>query len=249
MLLNFSRYKDQLFFTWNGFKNELDHFLQTIRQRYPQVQLRTLIDTSLPFLNAYVANQEGRLFSRVYHDPTIQAYTLPYVVGHSKVNYSDWIRTALVRAVCYCSSVDDFNQERIYIELTCLVNGYSQRFVDSRVTNFYDYFEASTLRYSLDQIHYYKFRRHWFAFIDMQRAYSSNLQHLSDNGRLIRLHYLYEFGARCQFNQEFHKLWNQHFGTNPLLCKETTAIYLTTKHLHSLNALLAQQKSFSWNSI
>jgi hypothetical protein len=129
----------------------------------------------------------------------------------SKVNHSDWIRTTLLQAVCYCSSVEDFNQERIYIELTCLANSYSLRFVDSRVTHFYDYFQASTLRYLLDQILYYKFRRQWFNFTDIQRAYSNNLQHLSDNGHLIRLHYLYEFGARCQFNQEFHKLWNKHF--------------------------------------
>jgi hypothetical protein len=243
-----SRYKDQLFFTWNGFKNELDHFLETISERYPHVQLRTFIDTSVPFLNAYVVNRDGRLYTRVYHDPTIQPYTLSYLVGHPKFNYSDWIRTALIQAVCYCTSVDDFNQERIYIELTCLANGYSLQFVDSRVSHFYDYFQTNTLRYSLDQILYYKFRRQWFNFTDIQRAYSNNLQHLSDNGHLIRLHYLYEFGAKCQFNQEFHKLWNKHFGTNPILCKEKTAIHLTTKHLHSLNALLGQSKSLSWSS-
>ena len=70
-----------------------------------------------------------------------QPYTLPYVVGHSKVNHSDWIRTALVQAICYCSAVEDFNRERIYIELTCLTNGYSTRFVDSRISHFYDYFQ------------------------------------------------------------------------------------------------------------
>jgi hypothetical protein len=87
--------------------------------------LRIHIDTSVSYLNAYIANQNGRLYTRVYNDSAIQPYILPYVVGHSKVNHSDWIRTALLRAVCYCSSVEDFNQERIYIELTCLVNGYS----------------------------------------------------------------------------------------------------------------------------
>ncbi len=202
-----SRYKDQLFFTWNGFENELDYFLQTIRQNYPHVQLRTRIGTSVSFLNAYVANQDGQLYTRVYRDPTIQAYTLPYVVGHPKVKHSDWIRSALVQAVCYCSSIEDFNQERIYIELTCLVNGYSVQFVDSRIAHFYDYFHENTLRYTMDQGRYEKFRRQWFDFTDMQRAYSSTLQHLDDHGHLIHLHYLYEFGARCQFNQEFVKLW------------------------------------------
>jgi hypothetical protein len=38
------------------------------------------------------------------------------VIDRSKVNYSDWIRTALLQAVCFCSSVDDFNQKHIYTE-------------------------------------------------------------------------------------------------------------------------------------
>jgi hypothetical protein len=101
----------------------------------------------------------------------------------------------------------------------------------------------------MDQVMYDKFRRQWLDFTDMQRAFSSKLQHYHDHGHLIRLHYLYEFGARCRFNQEFRQLWIKHFGTNKILCKEKTAIVFTTKHLHSLNALLAQQKSFCWTSI
>jgi hypothetical protein len=85
--------------------------------------------------------------------------------------------------------------------------------------------------------------------MDMQREYSNKLQNLDDNDHFIRLHYLYEFGARCQFNEEFRKIWIKHFATNPILCKEKTAISLSTKHIYSLNALLAQQKSFCWTSI
>ena len=75
----------------------------------------------------------------------MQSYTLPYVIGHPKMQYSNWIRSALIHAVCYCTSVDDFNQERIYIELTCLANGYSDCFVESRIAHFYDYFSVETL--------------------------------------------------------------------------------------------------------
>jgi len=200
-------------------------------------------------LDAFIANRQGQLHTRVYHHPTIQGYTLPYVVGHSKVNHSDWIRSALVRAVCYCSSMTDFNQERIYIELTCLVNGYSIPFVESRISHFYKYFHGETVRYSMDQTIYDKFRRQWFEFIDMRRVLSRKLQHFDDSDHLIRLHYLYEFGSRCQFNEKFHELWMKHFSNDPNLCKEKTAIILTTKHLHSLNALLSQQKSLCWLTI
>ena len=186
----------------------------------------------------------GHSLERVSHAPTIPAYTLPYVVGHSKVNHSDWLRTVLLRAVCYCSSVDDFHQERIYLELTCLISGYSMRFVDSRVSHFFGYFQATALRYSGDQVVYDKFRRQCFDFMDMKRAFSSKLQHADDNGHLIRFYYRYDFGVRCQFYEQFHQLWIKHFDDHPTLSTKQTSILLKTKHVHSLNALLAQQTSF-----
>ena len=40
-------------------------------------------------MNAYIENQQGHLYARVHHDPTIQRYTLPYVTDHSKLAHSD----------------------------------------------------------------------------------------------------------------------------------------------------------------
>lgn len=237
------RYQNRIFFTWNGFANELEDFLHTLDQMYPFIRFRADINTHVSFMNVDVANEAGRLRTRVYHDPTIQPYTLPYVVGHSKVNYSDYIRTALLQAACYCSSAEDFQRERIYIELCCLANGYSYYFVDSRVKHFFEYFQVDTYRYTMYQLHYDKFRRQCFEFADMQRTRTNALQKFSDNSHFIRLYYLYEFGARCEFNQEFIKRWHAYFGSNPILCKEKTAIQLSSKHRHTLNTLLCEQKS------
>lgn len=217
--------------------------MQTVAKTYPDIHLQTFVGPTVHFLNAYVANRNGQLYTRVYHDPISQGYTLPYVIGHSKLNHSDWLRSALVRAVAYCSSVEDFQQERIYLQLTCLVNGYSLLFVESHIQHFFYYFTADNMRYYLDQTMFDKFRRRLFDFIDVQHELSNKNQRLDNNGSLIRLHYLYEIGPRCQFNQKFHNLWRKHFGNHPELSKENSLIVLTTKHLHSLNALLAQYKS------
>jgi hypothetical protein len=241
-----SSYKDRVFFTWNGFKNELEHLLQIFEQQYPQIQTRISIDTCVPFCDAVVSNHHGQLFTRLYQDSTRQAHTLPYVVGHSKVDHSDWIRTALLRAVCYCSSVQDFQQQRVHLELAYLANGYSLHFVDSRVTHFFDYFQANDLHYSMDQSMYDKFRQQCFNFKDIHRALSHRLQYLNDSSQVIHLHYRYEYGSRCQFNKEFHKLWKTYFDRHVHLDAKKVTVRLTTKHLHSLNALLAQQKSSCW---
>ncbi|CAF5225318.1 unnamed protein product, partial [Rotaria magnacalcarata] len=69
----FGRYKDQIFFTWNnGNEEELGSFLQTIRDKSANVQFQKLIASSVPFLNAFVQNQNGNLFSRIYRHPLIQ---------------------------------------------------------------------------------------------------------------------------------------------------------------------------------
>ncbi|CAF4407436.1 unnamed protein product, partial [Rotaria magnacalcarata] len=139
----------------------------------------------VPFLNAFVQNQNGDLFSRIHRHPLIQGYSLPYEVGHAKLVHSDWLRSALIRAVCYCSSVEDFNLERIYLELTCLTNGYSLRFVETHVQHFFNFFHLHPMRYSRDQIMYNKFRHSWFNYIKMQHELSDQLQQFDDKGNNV----------------------------------------------------------------
>lgn len=240
-----SRYKDEIFFTWNQSNDkELERFLQAIKEQYPQVQFEETIESSTQYLNAYVENRHGKLYSRVNHNSTMERYALPYVMGHSKLAYSDWLRSALIRAVCYCSLVEDFHRERIYLELTCLVNGYSLLFVETHVQHFFNYFHASNQRYSMDQSMYNKFRQQWFDYMEKQHERSDQLQKLHNQGHLIHLNYIYEYGPRCKFNQDFQHLWSQYFNNHPSLSKEKCTILPTAKHLHSLNALLTQQKPF-----
>jgi hypothetical protein len=237
------RHNDQIFFTWNGSNDELHTLLQTVRTEQPNVHFQSLIASRLPYLNAFIDNRQGQLYSRVYHHPVIQDYTLPYVVGHSKLQHSDWLRSALIRAVCYCSLVDDFIQERIYIELTFLVNGYSLLFVECHVQHFFQYFNAANMHYSSNQTMYDIFRRQCFDFMEDQHKLSDKLQRVDNNGNLIRIKYLHEYGHRCQFNKGFHRLWSNYFTNHPKLSEKISTILLTTKNVHSLNALLAKQKS------
>ena len=177
------------------------------------------------------------------HHPIIPKYTLPYVVGHSKLAHGDWFRSALIRAVCYCSLIEDFTLERIYLELTCLRNGYSLVFVENNIQHFFGYFHVDDMRYTKDQTLYEKFRQDWFGYMTMQYELSDKLQKFNDNDSLILLNYLYEFGPKCQFNQQFYCLWSEYFNQHPNLSKDKATVQLTTKHQHSLNSLLAREKS------
>jgi hypothetical protein len=239
------RYKDQVFLTWNGSGDELRRLLDSMTEKYPNVQMKIKMGSSVEYLNAFIENQNGQLYSRVYHDVSIQAYTLPYVMGHSKVEYSYWLRKALVRAVYYCSTVEDFQKERIYLEMSCLINGFSILFVETHIKHFFKYFNGESMRFCADQKRYHSFRCQIFDFLEAESEHLGRLQKQHDHDQLIRFNYIYEHGARCYFNEKFHQIWSYYFSGHQILRDAEATIVLRSKHYYSLNALLGRYKSSS----
>ncbi|UJR18762.1 hypothetical protein I4U23_005668 [Adineta vaga] len=169
--------------------------------------------------------------------------TLPMTPPGSKTTeHSYSLRSALLRAVCYCSTAEDFHQERLYLELTYLVNGYSFFFVESHVQHFFDYYETQSIRYCSDQINYHIFRRRWFEFFDFKQERSKKLQELDDKNKVIHFNYIYDYGPRCEFNQDFLDRWSTTFAYHPTLSPDNRKVILTTKYIHSLNTLLSPRK-------
>jgi len=245
---NYCRSKNQIFFTWNKTESELRQFLIEIACENPNVQFKTTIGKKVQFLNAQIENQNATFYSRVYHDPNVQKYTLPYVIGDSKLAHSHWLRSALIRAVRYCTSVHDFNQERLYLELTCLANGYSIEFIDRRINHFFTHFNATSLlllRSALDQQVYDKLRHQLFKFVSEQQKFYDTKQELEKKNQRVQLTYLYQYGSKRHFNEEVKKLLSTYLDAKlePAISKKIKII-LTTKQQYSLNALLSRQKPF-----
>jgi len=241
------RCKNQIFFTWNQSVNKLNQFLQTIGSQYSYLVLEAEFGSRVTFLNAYIENLNGTLYTRVYHDPNIQKYTLPYVIGNAKVVHSHWFRSALIQAVRYCTSVYDFNHERIYLEITCLANGYSLEFVERRIKHFFTHFDATSLRLSLDQNVYDKLRHRLFNFISEQHSFVQKNQELEKKNQRIGLTYHYQFGPKRKFNKKLRVILSENLRTTAQsssvsAINKKIKIILTTKQQYSLNALLSQQK-------
>ncbi|CAF1403740.1 unnamed protein product [Adineta steineri] len=235
----YGRHKNQLFFTWsNGTESELSDFLQIIKEKQSNVHFRKLMGPNVIFLNTFIENQQGQLYSRIAHHPILPQFTLPYFVDHSKLGHSDWLHWTLIRNICCYSLIEDFRRERIYLELSYLTNGYSLLFVETHIQNFFEYFHTPHLRYINNQTQYNEFRQKWFDYMYMQYELTDQLQQCDNQGRLIRLHYLYEWGPRCKFNQKFLELWSEYFRRHPFLSQEKLKLLLTTKHEYSLNTLL-----------
>ena len=142
---SFFSFDDQAFFTWNGTNGELRDVMKALDQQCVDIRVSMSIGVVAHFLDVHLYNHQGRLSTRVYHNPNTPPFVLPYASGHARLIHSNWFRAALVRAVRFCSAVEDFNQERIHIELTFLANGFSLAFVRSRLLQFFIHFDAVRL--------------------------------------------------------------------------------------------------------
>lgn len=219
--------------------------MKALDQQCVDIRVSMSIGLVVHFLHVHLNNNQGRLSTRVYHDPNTPPFVLPYAFGHARLIHSNWFRAALVRAVRFCSTVEDFNQERIYIELTFLANGFSLAFVRSRLLQFFIHFDAIRLRISMDQSNYRVLRKKLLDSIKQEQYLLEQNQLFENEDCLTRLHYLYQGGPRRTFNREFRRLWRDYFTGDRAITTMKGKILFTTKHLHSLNALLAKQKPSS----
>ena len=235
----FGRHKNELFFTWNGSSDEMEGILKKLQRSNPNVQFQYTLSSMVSFFGARIENQKGHLYTCVDPRSFIIKYTLPYVSQHAKQQHSDGLRASLNRALCYCSSVEDFQCERLYLELTYLANGYSLLFIESHLHYFFDYFHGHAVRYQTDQSNYHSFRGHWLDMMKREDDLISRFQRLNHERQVIRFQYLFEYGPRSRFNQRFHQIWSRFFDKHPRLSSDKTMILLTSKHQHSLNALLS----------
>lgn len=243
-LFLFHRYKNMAFFIYHGTNQTLENIFNHLNQTHSDIQIEHFFGTNVHFLNIQIDNQQGHLHTSVYHNPTIEPYTLPYVIGHTELIYGQYFHSALIRAVCYCTNMYDFDRERLYLELTFLINGFPLSIIEYYLQKFFRRFKVplSFQEQLLDATVYEQLRREMFQYIDQQKVLTGKTQEFANHDHFFHFYYRYEWGRRRKFNQQFRELWSKYIATYPMLTGNCAQINLTTKHLHSLNALLAREK-------
>ncbi|CAF5172426.1 unnamed protein product, partial [Rotaria magnacalcarata] len=241
------RFHDQGFLTWNRSLNELQTLFDELEQTLPEnIEIVSFIDKQTHFLNCYIENINGRLYTRVYRDTTTtQSFLLPYFSDHPRLRYRQWYRFMMIRAVKYCDELEDFQDERRYIETTFLANGYSLDFIEYLWQQLLLHFNFSPKQFKLvDQYTYSTFRNDIYR---RMKSYSEENQQRQDeeytlikNNKLIRLYYLFDWGSRCEFNRKFHQLWSNLLNEDPVFKEYGLKIILTSKHCYLSNTLLGR---------
>ena len=224
--------------TWQPPIEKLQPLLDELNQKHADIQIITTIGKNVHFLNAYIENKKGELYSRVYHKPTSQPFVLPYVIDHPRLFYRKWMQWALTRAVRYCTAIEDFNQERLSIELTLLANGYSFDFIKMGITKFFTKSSMSNFLNRFNDSAYKSLRKQLFTSLEIEKQHRKQQQIWKSNNQIIHLHYLYDWGPRCQFNTRFKTLWSDLIKNDSNLNKIDLKLKLSCIHCYTLNTLL-----------
>ncbi|CAM4816819.1 unnamed protein product [Rotaria magnacalcarata] len=141
----YGRYIDDIFMTWNRSENDLKKLLDDANTWHPNIKLEYKISKSLPFLDVILTNNNGIFSTSVYHKPAAEPYVVPFISDHPRHTFVNVIQTSLTRALRNSSTFEILNNERIYIKLTLLYNGYPSSFIEKQFQNFFsEYINSSS---------------------------------------------------------------------------------------------------------
>jgi hypothetical protein len=120
----YTRYIDDVFFTSNKSKETIEQMLEEAKHFHPNIKLVGEIGQSVTFLDMRIENNNGILSTSVYHKTAAEPYVVPFKSDHPRHTFSNIVQVALTRAVRYSSTLKLFDDERRYIKLQLLYNGY-----------------------------------------------------------------------------------------------------------------------------
>ncbi|CAF1623403.1 unnamed protein product [Adineta steineri] len=218
----YGRYIDDVFMTTNLPLNQINILLDQVNNADANINITRSVGSTAEFLDVSVFNNEGQLKTTVFHKPAAAPYILPFLSDHPRHVHRNTIKGALYRAVRLCSHVKDFDQERLHIELTLLLNGYPPKFISYHFKQFFKQNNAISLMEQLDNDIYRQLhdklirlptRRERKRQQQQQQMDSdpSELEQKTWNKKEVRVHFTYSSGPMSDFPQKLRQLWNKYY--------------------------------------
>ena len=99
--------------------------LNTINNQHPNIKITSNISNPTSFLDVQVNNINGSQFiTSVYHKEAAEPYVVPFQSDHPRHVFVNIIECALLSALRYSSTLEEFNHERRLIKMMLLFNGF-----------------------------------------------------------------------------------------------------------------------------
>jgi len=201
--------------------NQLNIELNKIEKKDPNIQITRSLGSTIEFLDVLVTNDHGQLKTSVFHKPAAEPYLLPYLSEHPRHIHRNTIRGALFRAVRLCSHVEDFDQERLQIELRLLLNGYPLKFITYHFKQFFEQHNAMSILDEPNQMIYQIFHKKLLTQLSRHEKQTNGelisnnnnntLQKQQQNQSKLTVHFTFETGPMLQFKHELRCLWEKYY--------------------------------------
>jgi len=175
---------------------------------------------------------------RIFRKSAAEPYIVPFSSDHPRHIHRNIIRGALYRGIRVCSDINDFDRERLTIEITLLFNGYPPRFIAHHFKRFFQQHNAISI---VEQINNDLYMHLHLELLHQLTGREKQQQQPIINKRQIRVPFTFETGPILQLRRELHQLWKKSYGnqessTNNLILK------LEPRINRSLSQLLPSSK-------
>jgi hypothetical protein len=222
------RYIDDVFLGINWPIRHLFKQIDKWNQFDSNIKLNVQAGNSINFLDLYIENINGQLFTKVYHKPSYEPYYLPFNSVHP-IHMKQNIPFAMLhRAIKYCSTFEAYLNEREKLRMALLLNKYPGVFIDKQFDRLLKKF---SIHQPLNNNNYNALR---------EKIISSHIQEEIpiDYGKTMFIHFTYCLNMKT-FPTKFHTLWNKYFIESPI--NEIRPV-LGTRNANNLQKQLVRNK-------
>ncbi|CAF3912342.1 unnamed protein product [Rotaria sp. Silwood1] len=182
----------------------------------------------------------------IYHKPTTEPYILPYTSDHPHHIHRNIPYEALLRAARICSHVNDFNSERIRIDMSLLLNSYPPNFITKQLRRFFRLNSALPVLTELNEDVYHHLHQTLLQQPTRREKKLINMMHDSidkpfvlqpkiRNKEIMYPCYLFDTSLTSNLPNQFYKWWqtNYAFPRSPLEQIKVMLVANTNRTLES----------------
>ena len=216
------RYIDDLFMTNNQTTEEINLVLGVAQNKDVNIEIETNMSSSVNYLDVTITTENGQLRTKIYHKPTAEPYYLPYTSDHPHRYHRNIPYSALMRAARLCSHVEDFNQERLRIEMSLLLSDYPPTVITNQFLRFFQVHRAEHLLKQVDQEAYHQLhQRVLYQTTSKSKKPERPLEDLMTKPAVLEkqiydrsvmyIRYPFESGPKSQFHRAFLSWWKEHY--------------------------------------
>ena len=208
--------------TTNETDEHINRVLLKAKIKDKNIEIESTMGSSANYLDVTIINEDGRLTTKVYHKSTAEAYYLPYTSDHPHRYHRNIPYSALVRAARLCSNYDDFNRERLRIDLTLLLSDYPPKMITIQFLRFFQVNNAELVFKQADSQAYHRLHQKLLVENKKKTAFlEPSIQHLIEHPAVLQdkpwdntimcPKYTFESGPRTQLSREFFSWWKTHY--------------------------------------